>query len=287
MPPIHITSTSRALYRVFIVPTLTTTFRPIPSTLTRLDAFPKITVRGKAYKKPAVRHALSDHFTYDSAITCPRINYIDEKGVFHGNVTLHQVSYNRVTHHLLQLTAEKFDEFGSLSLAPEDLPTCKVISKMDLRAQHQKKLDLERRQASGLGTGPAGKNLELNWAIAGGDLNHRLEKMKEFLKEGRKVEILFGVKRRGKVATQEECEGLVEKVREAVAECKGAGQIKEPEGVMGGVMTMFFQGRKLEGVGDPVKKEEARRGRRVAEREKGVEKLESKVEDKVAEVSVI
>jgi translation initiation factor IF-3 len=287
MPPVHFPSTSRALYRVFIAPTLTTTTRPAPSLLNGSNIFPRTTVRGKAYKKPAVRHALSDHFTFDNAIKFPRVNYVDEKGVFHGNVTLPQVSYNRVTHHLLQLTDGKVDDFGTPSANPADLPTCKIISKMDLRAQHQKKLDLERRQSKGLGTGPAGKNLELNWAIEGGDLKHRLEKMKEFLKEGRKVEILFGAKRRGRVATKEECEELLNKVKAAVEECKGAGQIKEPDGVMGGVMTMFFQGKKLEGVGDPVKKEEARKGRREKNRETGAEKVEEQKEAKVAELSGI
>lgn len=237
----------------------------------------------KSYKKPAVRHALSDHFIYDAAIKSPRVNYVDTKGIYHANVpfTAAQSSFNRTTYHLVQLTPGKVDEYGQPD--PDDLPTCKVISKMDLRAQHQKKLDLERRQARGVGTGPAGKNLELNWAIAGGDLKHRLEKMKEFLKEGRKVEILFGAKRRGRVATKEECEGLMGKVREAVEECKGASQSKEPEGVVGGVLTMFFQGRKIEEKEDGAKKEEARKGRRKVEQERNAEEREEKEkEEKVA-----
>ncbi|KAF2799311.1 hypothetical protein K505DRAFT_321206 [Melanomma pulvis-pyrius CBS 109.77] len=274
MPPIHIASTSRALYRVFIAPTLTIPLRPQPSILifSTPTLLPITTTRPKSYKKPAVRHALSDHFTYDSAITSPRINMVDASGVFRNNISLStaQSSFNRTTHHLVQLTEGKVDEYGHPDL--EDLPTCKVISKMDLRAQHQKKLDLERRQSKGLGVGPSTKNLELNWAIAGGDLKHRLGKMKEFLTEGRKVEILFGAKRRGRVANKEECEALMASVRSAVEECKGASQVKEPEGVVGGVLTMFFQGRRLEGAGE--RKEEARKGRRKSEQEREGEEKE-------------
>ena len=90
------------------------------------------------------------------------------------------------------------------------------------------------------------KNLELNWGIDGNDLSHRLGKMKDFLREGRKVTLLLGPKRWRRVATPEECNRVLEKVRAAVDECKGARDVKEAEGKVGGVMTLTFMGQKAE-----------------------------------------
>lgn len=184
-------------------------------------------------------------FTIDTAIKADRINVVDENGVFHRNVPLNEAldSMDRLTHHLQQLTPGKVDEYGRAD--PEDLPTCRILSKIDLRAKHKRKLDVERQQAKGQGTGPAPKSMELNWAIAEGDLKHRLEKLKEFLKEGRKVEIMLGQKKKGKKASEEEANRVMERVIDAVGECKGAGKVKET-GTVGAVLTVVFEGRKLD-----------------------------------------
>lgn len=247
----HLTATSRALYRVFIAPNLSAKSPLLgqrPSILAHSPAVvPQTPIRYKTYKKSerAGRNALSDQYTLDGAINASHINLIDESGAFQPNFPTQRVSYNRVTHHLVLLQPGRVDEFGRSD--PDHLPTCKIMSKMDLRAQHQKKLDIERRKAKGqAGSGPSPKNLELNWAIASGDLKHRLEKLKGFLREGRKVEVLLGPKKRGRKATDEESKAVLKAVKDAVHECKGAGEAKEPTGVVGGVMTLVFEGRKLE-----------------------------------------
>lgn len=249
MPPYHLSSASRALYRVFIAPSLSrpTLFQPITPALAlpRNVLTNQTLVRAVHYKKRDTRRkALKDMYTFDSAIKADYINFVDEAGKMHRDVPLHDAmsSFNTTFNHLLLVDAGKVDAFGRSD--PNHLPLCKVISKMQLREQHQKKLEIERR--GNAGTGPSGKNLELNWAIAAGDLKHRLKKLKEFLLQGRKVEILIGPKRRGRVATPEEGKDVLEKIREAVGECKGASEFKEPEGKVGAVMTLVFQGRKLD-----------------------------------------
>jgi translation initiation factor IF-3 len=253
MPPYHLSSTSRALYRIFIQPTL---HKPsfIASILTPTLFSPQFnnailphpTIRLKSFKKKDTqRHALSDHYTLDDAIRFPYINFIDDSGAYHADVSLTDAlrSFNRVNFHLVLVAEPRVTESGEPD--PDSLPTCKVVSKIDLRSQHQKKLDIARRAAKGMGAGPSPKSLELNWAIAGGDLKHRLMKMQGFLREGRKVEVLLGPKKRGRVATGEECASVLKAVRDAVAECKGAGEAKEAEGKVGGVMTLVFEGRKM------------------------------------------
>lgn len=263
MHPPHISGTSRALYRVFIAPSLRAT-TPIPllyapafaashSTPSQTPSLASRTcIRTKKYTRDTRRHALSDHYVIDAAIQADLINLVDDAGRYHNHIPLNEAlsSFNKVTHHLVQMTPGKVDEFGRAD--PANLPICRVMSKMDLRAQHQRKLDILRRQAKGQTTGPAPKSLELNWAIAGGDLKHRLERLKEFLKEGRKVEVLLGPKKRGRKATADEADGVMRAVRDAVADCKGTGEVKS-EGTVGGVMTIVFEGRKIEEKSDETK----------------------------------
>lgn len=259
MPPTHhISSTSRALYRVFVLPNLRSTSNGIPIQFAPAFAptygppsipisSPASTqqVRHKTYqRKDTRRHALTDYFTIDNAITAPRVNFVDEEGKFHADIaTLDALrSFSKVTHHLVQVTPGQVDAEGRHD--PDHPPVCRVVSKMDLRAQHEKKVDIARKQHVGV-TGPPQKNLELNWAIGGGDLKHRMNKLREFLEEGRRVEVLLGPKKRGRKATPEEAQGVMKAVLGAADECKGAKEVKR-EGAVGGVLTIVFEGKKVE-----------------------------------------
>lgn len=234
---------SRALYRSFVAPNHAP--RPLLQTqhapAARPTPFLPITcARTKTDRAKPKRQAIGDLFTFDKAIKSTYIHFIDESGQFHRNVRVDNVTprINRVTHHLLQVTEGEVDEFGNPN--PDRPPICKIISKIDLRTQYNKKLDIEKQASKG----PALKKLELNWAIAGGDLKHRLEKLKDFLKEGRKVEVLLGPKRRGKKATDAECKSILKTIQDVVDGCKGANEVKR-EGTVGGVLTLTLQGRKL------------------------------------------
>jgi translation initiation factor IF-3 len=255
MPPTHISGTSRALYRVFVVPNIRAK-TSIP--LLYLPAFaspsypsqsPSLTshtiIRTKTYKKDTQRHALTDYYILDNAIQSPRINLVNEDGKYFTNVPITDALFkvNRMTHYLVQVTPGKVDEFGHQD--PDDLPTCRIMSKMALREQHKRKIETLRRQAKGQTAGLAMKNLELNWAIAPGDLKHRLERLKEFLREGRKVEVLLGPKKRGRKASEEEANAVMKAVRDAVGECRGSSEVKS-EGTVGAVLTVVFEGRKVE-----------------------------------------
>ncbi|KAF3047005.1 hypothetical protein E8E12_010220 [Didymella heteroderae] len=257
MPPTHhISSTSRALYRVFVLPNLRTpssagipiqfapafapTFGP-PSVPVPAAPLTHTQVRHKSYaRKDTRRHALSDYFTIDNAIAAPRVNFVDAEGRFFEDVaTLDALnSFNKVTHHLVQVTPGKVDEFGQPD--PAHPPVCRVVSKMDLRAQHEKKVEAARKQAKGV-VGPPQKNLELNWAIGGGDLKHRIQKLEQFLLEGRRVEVLLGPKKKGRKATADEADTVFKAVMNAADQCK-AKEIKR-EGTVGAVFTVVFEGK--------------------------------------------
>ncbi|KAH7068010.1 hypothetical protein BKA63DRAFT_520942 [Paraphoma chrysanthemicola] len=277
MPPTHFSGTSRALYRVFVAPNLRakvsipllylpafTSPSSYPSQPPRLTSH--TTIRTKTYKKDTQRHALTDYYVLDNAIKSPRINLVDEAGNYKPDVPIQDALFqvNPKTHYLVQMTPGKVDEYGNPD--PDDLPTCRIVTKMALREQHSRKLDTLRRQAKGQSAGPAMKNLELNWAIAAGDLKHRLERLKEFLREGRKVEVLLGPKKRGKKATEQEANAVMAAVRDAVAECKGSSEVKQ-EGSVGGVMTITFEGKEAED-----KKKKAEEKKAEDKKKKGEEK---------------
>ncbi|KAI0442621.1 hypothetical protein F4803DRAFT_518538 [Xylaria telfairii] len=88
------------------------------------------------------------------------------------------------------------------------------------------------------------KTLELNWAIAAHDLSHKMRRLNEFLGKGMRVELLLARKRGTRKATAEEGQELVRRVREAVANVPGASEFKKMNGVVGGVLMMFFEGPK-------------------------------------------
>ncbi|KAI1814767.1 hypothetical protein GGS20DRAFT_585139 [Poronia punctata] len=88
------------------------------------------------------------------------------------------------------------------------------------------------------------KELELNWAIAPHDQEHKLKRLTEFLGKGLRVQLLLAPKKRGRRATPEEVDGLLAHIKEAVAAVPGSTEYKKTDGRPGptSTMTMFFEG---------------------------------------------
>lgn len=277
----HLSSTSRALYRIFIAPNLTSSPFRLQHTFLLPQAvrlLPPISTRsaGTYTRNKQKRHTLADSFTFDNAIDATYIDFVDTEGRFFENVLIDDAyrTFKRVSHHLVLLKPAPVDEDGVPD--PNARPLCKVISKIELRAQHEKKVALERRLAMGKEAGDVVvKNLELNWAIESADLKHRLDKLRQFLEEGKKVEILIGPKRRGRQATEQECRGLLKAIKDLVLDIKGTSEAQEPEGVMGGVMTLIYQGPKQNKVKEDVQDEV---DEKKAKKEKGKLREEKKAE---------
>ncbi|KAK1981729.1 translation initiation factor IF-3 [Colletotrichum cereale] len=109
----------------------------------------------------------------------------------------------------------------------------KRVEKERERAQEKNKKETARRLARV-------KELELNWAIASHDLGHKMKQMKGFLEKGYKVDVIFAKKKGSRVATRDEAQALVQAVRDAVAEVKGAKEWKEAEGQPPKVMKLYL-----------------------------------------------
>jgi translation initiation factor IF-3 len=123
--------------------------------------------------------------------------------------------------------------------APGEPPICKIVDKKVLREQEQ----VARKPVKSKAPSATIKQLELNWAIDPNDLNHRLNKMVEFLRKGWRVEVLLAPKKRGRRASPEEAEELLDKIREKAREVPGAKEIKALEGKIGATVSLNFEGK--------------------------------------------
>lgn len=84
------------------------------------------------------------------------------------------------------------------------------------------------------------KQVELNWAIGGHDLDIKMKQLTEFVEKGKKVEILLASRKRQRRATFEEAQALHKRIRDTVAEI-GAKEIKPMEGAIGAQAMMTVQ----------------------------------------------
>ncbi len=195
--------------------------------------------------KPATviqRQPLAEEFILDSAITSPWVNFVHPDGYFETNVSVKTTmsSIDRKTHHLVQVSPGKSgDELDESD--PLRLPTCRVMSKIDLRAKQESKLDAVRKQAKGM----AVKIIELNWAIAPRDLEHRMKQMQGFLMDGKKVEVMLGPKKGGRKASVDEANAVLKVVRDAVDGCNGSKEARS-DGEVGELMKLTVQGKEIE-----------------------------------------
>ena len=95
------------------------------------------------------------------------------------------------------------------------------------------------------------KELELNWAIGPNDFRHKMDRLGQFLNEGRKVNILLEAKKRkgkGRDAAPDEAMALVERLKDFVQSLDGAKEYKEMEGVVGGRLQLYFIGKAVKRV---------------------------------------
>jgi translation initiation factor IF-3 len=169
----------------------------------------------------------------DGDIKAWSIYLVDENGKLSAPIQTFDVldSMDRKTHTLT--TVAMPSEQGN---GPR-LPICKIMNRKELheleKAQKKKKVNPSRTV----------KTLELNWAIDGNDLSHRLGKMKGFLAKGFRVEIMLAAKKRGRQATMEEADNLVKNIRDAVSTVEGSKEWKSMDGVVGNQATVYFQGQ--------------------------------------------
>lgn len=125
-------------------------------------------------------------------------------------------------------------------------PVCKIVEKKAFREAEKAKAKAPKSPTSKV------KMIELNWAIDGNDLGHRLDKMRQFLAKGWRIEVVLAPRRKGKKASLEECDAILERIKGVTQEVEGSKMWKDMEGKVGAQVTMYFEG-KLQKENDSVK----------------------------------
>lgn len=243
MPPHHPSGSIQALYRVFVQPNLSNasprqhlqSIRPQLRPRTAHTRQFTTTPSSLARYTPAVAETRTEK--WDEEITSPQIYLVDPvtKTISPSPQTRFDIlsRLDRNTHRLVHPGDAFFN----------GLPVCKIIDKkeaytrqkqMKEDAKEKKKVEEKSRSV---------KTLELNWAMDPNDLGHRLNKVEEFLRDGRRVEVILASKKRGRKASVEECQGVLKKIREVVSAVDGAKEAKSMEGKVGAFATLYFQGR--------------------------------------------
>ncbi|KAL9040396.1 MAG: hypothetical protein Q9214_004501 [Letrouitia sp. 1 TL-2023] len=126
------------------------------------------------------------------------------------------------------------------------IPVCKVMNKAMHHKAEKEKSKIKKDAAA------TTKTIEVSWGIGGHDLEHRMKRMEDFLMKGRRVEVLFGKKRKGwrkkQGVEKDEAREVVRKVKRVMERCEGAKEWRQSEGVVGAQMVLHFQGKqRMEG----------------------------------------
>jgi translation initiation factor IF-3 len=227
-------STAAALHRIFVAPIEQSYVRRIPLYPAIKASKPHLTAtQQRSYASlPMAKQRLPR----DDEIQYAKVHIVEDDN---------KLSPPRYTSDILHSIDRKTESLVIVALpSPPDpdsyvspYPICKIQSKQALREAEKarkKKPDIPSATV---------KTVELNWAIDPHDLKHRLERVKDFLSKGWRVDIMMAGKKRGRKATTEEAEALVTKVKQALSEVDGSKEWKTMEGKVGGAATIFAEGK--------------------------------------------
>ncbi|KAK4504714.1 hypothetical protein PRZ48_002676 [Zasmidium cellare] len=277
----HTSTAAQALYHVFVAPALS---KPQSTQrFTRLQPTQQLRPFSQTPSHLAKTRAPEQRTQkWDTEITAKQIYLVDPVTNQLRDPTTGELPFPRTrwdvlnsidpkTHRLVQLSNDEPDNYNFI-------PVCKIVDKKESYDAEKRKAKAAReaKKLSARSSEMGMKTVELNWAIDRNDLGHRVDKMVEFLSEGRRVEVVLASKKRGRKASLEECEEVLAKIRQAVAGVEGAREVEGLKGKMGGFATMVVLGR-------PVKSITAEARQRA--REMGVEVEEEEGEGKESDLS--
>lgn len=168
------------------------------------------------------------------------ITLIDENGQNAGVQRLGAVlrSLDQTTH-VLHKVAEGEEETGPICRL-HNLAKLADLKKKAYWAEREKKKAAKAAGVSAKKSGGETKELKMSWGISAHDLEYRRTKLEEFLNAGCRVEVLIAVKRGMAKVAMAQCEELVERVNDMVAELGGT-EVSPMEGELGKMVKMFFK----------------------------------------------
>ncbi|KAF7559472.1 hypothetical protein G7046_g4683 [Stylonectria norvegica] len=179
-----------------------------------------------------------DRMPQDHEITDPRIMVLDN-GKFEGPVmTRHVLSRLDAASESLRMVQPYVPARPKDSVVQE-FAICKIVNKKD---EYARQRELKERKRVQRATTTKSKELELNWAIDGNDLNTKLRQLSNFLGKGMKVEVIFGKKKSSKKVDEAAAAQVVATVRKSIEEL-GAKETKLADGSVGKTLRLYLEGK--------------------------------------------
>jgi translation initiation factor IF-3 len=186
----------------------------------RIVSAPSRTSSDPKYKPPEARKPRNNEIRYRL------IQVVNAEGRLDDPVRLQSLLRNLddKTHYLEQVTPDDPED-------PDYLPVCRIVNKKEeYELQKGRKSAAKAAKQRSVKSSAAGaKTVELSWAIDAHDLSHRLGKLKDFLSQGRRVEVAIAKKKLGRLATTEECENLLRSLKETVESVPGVRELKSDD----------------------------------------------------------
>ena len=226
-------NTAAALHRVFIAPIERSNIAVLQhgsrNAFPRAAPAPKLLLLSHQTRSYAQEAPKKSRLPRDDEIKSWSVSLVNEDG---------KLEEPRSTQDILSTLDRKIQSLVVVAAGePGVPPICKIMDRKAMR-------DAEKaQQKKARSTAVTTKTIELNWAIDGNDLKHRLERIREFLGKGHRVEVLMAAKRKGRKATEEEGKKLLERIRGVIEEVEGARESKPMEGKMLGTATIHAEGK--------------------------------------------
>ena len=184
----------------------------------------------------------------DEGIASRLVHLVESDGSILPPAPLKRVldSIDRKNHFLVQVADARDDlNEGEATSQPavsdEELraPVCKVMSKAAYYA-----LVKARGKKPAKNYHNVIKQIEINWAVNGHDLAHRMDRATALLGKGMRVEIVLARKRagRGRQASWDEAQALLDSIRERLEPVPGVKESKAMEGAVLGTAKLFYEG---------------------------------------------
>jgi translation initiation factor IF-3 len=289
----HPSTTSQALFNLFIRPTLSSS-RARHSSLHYYSQYPlqqpsqwrSISVYAKA--KPTVTTKTMLKGNPMAGLDPTKVILDEQIGFRTAHLVTTEGSFQEPTplRDLLSDIDRSTHVLRKVGTAADGIPVVKLVTKESLREEAKAKA----RQKTVKKTDDLTKQVELNWAITDNDLSYRMEWLRKFLREGRRVEVLIAPKRGGRRATKDEIQALLAKVRQEITDAEdGAEEWKDMLGLPGTQVTMYVQprdgGGKARGEmqAKRMDSKDARIEKKLSAKEERKERLEKRLQQKKEE----
>lgn len=214
----------------------------------------------------------------DIAKLCREVNFVDAEGKFHGVKNVETL--------LSMIDSEIYQLICINPHVIPDIPTCKLISTEDLKERERALYEAKKaKKQNDKDPAKVIKRIEISWATAPNDFDHKMKKVTEFLQKGNRVEIALGVKKGMAKQPLGKMAELVMRIKDQT-EMDGK-EWKPPEGKIGVQYVIYLEGERVKkaAVGEvrPVRQRRVRGETKVEGEAKATDETEVGEETRTAE----